>query len=129
MRQRAAGRWAAFGLALVISAVLLFSPGSRVPTDPPWADEATHLLVFAVLAVTGLRCPVPARTLLGVLAGYAAASELVQVLLPIDRSGTVRDVLVDVVGVGLGAVVLTAAQTRSWISTGRRARRGRRATR
>ena len=119
MGQRAAGRWAAFGLALVVSAVLLFSPGSRVPTDPPWADEATHLLVFAVLAVTGLRCPVPARTLLGMLAGYAVASELVQVLLPIDRSGTVRDVLVDVVGLALGVAALTVAQRRVWISAGR----------
>lgn len=129
MRQRAAGRWGVFGLALVISAVLLFSPGTRVPTGPPWADEATHLLVFAVLAVTGLRCPVPARTLLGVLAGYAAASELVQVLLPIDRSGTVRDALVDLVGLALGAAVLTAAQRRARISTGRRPRRDRQATR
>ena len=129
MRQRAARRWTAFGLAVLISAGVLFSPGNRVPADTPWADEATHLLVFAVLAVTGLRCPVPARTLLGVLAGYAAASELVQLLLPIDRSGTVRDVLVDVVGLALGVAALTVAQRWFWISAGRRARRGRRATR
>ncbi len=129
MRQRAAGRWAAFGLALVISAVLLFSPGRRVPTEPPWADEATHLLVFTVLAVTGLRCPVPVRTLLGMLTGYAVASELAQVLLPIDRSGTVRDALVDVVGLALGAAALTAAGRRTRARAGQWARRGRRATR
>ncbi len=129
MRQRAAGPWAAFGVAVLVSAMLLFSPGSRVRADPPWADEAVHLLVFAVLAVTGLRCPVPARTLLVTLAGYAVASELVQALLPIDRSGTVRDVLVDVVGVALGAAALTAAERCARISAGRRPRRVRRATR
>lgn len=85
--------------------------------------------MFAVLAATGLRCPVPARTLLATLAGYAVASELVQALLPIDRTGTVGDVLVDVVGVALGAAALTAAERRARISGGRRPRRGRRATR
>ena len=51
----------------------------------PGLDKVVHLLTFGSLALTGLRAGLPARWLLPVLAVHAAASEVLQELLPPAR--------------------------------------------
>ena len=90
-----------FVVALSLSVIVLFTPESGVPSSPPGTDKVVHCLLFALLAVTGLRA-LP-RWVLGALVGYAALSEVLQALItPLHRSGDVLDALTDVVGIALG---------------------------
>ncbi|MFP5072897.1 VanZ family protein [Pseudonocardia nantongensis] len=99
-----------FGLAVLLSLVVLFLPASGVPSSPPGTDKVVHLLLFAVLAVTARTAGWRAAPVLAGLLGYAALSEVLQALLPLGRSGDVLDGLVDVagalLGVGVSALVL-----------------------
>ena len=104
-----------FVVALSLSVIVLFTPESGVPNSPPGVDKVVHCLLFALLAVTGLR--VASRWVLAALVGYAALSEVLQALItPLHRSGDVLDALTDVVGIGLGwgvAVLISARASRS----------------
>ncbi|PRY42402.1 VanZ family protein [Umezawaea tangerina] len=89
-----------------LSVIVLFTPESGVPSSPPGTDKVVHCLLFALLAVTGLRAaagwPRPRWVLLA-LVGYAGLSEVLQALItPLHRSGDVLDALTDVVGIALG---------------------------
>jgi VanZ family protein len=112
------------------------------PPTPGWfpdADKLEHAAGFALpvgLLVLALglrrlaRGRTPSRTTLvvvvAVFAAHAVLSEVVQHLFYTGRSGDPRDVLADVVGIALGAVVATAllrrAVRRSWagVAPGRR---------
>ena len=92
----------AFGLALLVSVAVLFTPASGVPTAPPGTDKVVHLLVFAALASTGRWAGVARLPLAVGLVGYAAVSEVVQGTTSLGRSASVADVLADLAGVGLG---------------------------
>ncbi|GAA4681200.1 hypothetical protein GCM10023215_13550 [Pseudonocardia yuanmonensis] len=94
-----------FGLAVLVSLVVLFLPASGVPSAPPGVDKLVHLGVFALLGATGRWAGVPALPLVLALAGYAGLSEVLQGLLPIGRSGDVLDAVVDCVGVSLGVAL------------------------
>ena len=78
-----------FGLAVLLSLVVLFLPASGVPSSPPGTDKVVHLLLFAVLAVTARTAGWRAAPVLAGLLGYAALSEVLQALLPLGRSGDV----------------------------------------
>ncbi|MGY2064829.1 VanZ family protein [Blastococcus sp. SYSU DS0619] len=93
---------AVFALAVAVSLVVLFAPGSDVPSAPPGVDKVVHLLVFAGLAVTGRWAGVPLAPLAVALVLYAAGSELVQGLTPLARSASVVDAAADLVGVAVG---------------------------
>ena len=90
-----------FGGLLVVSLVMFLLPTDDLSPNAP-NDKVTHLLTFAVLALTGRRAGVPVLPLLGGLTAYAAATEVLQALLPINRHGEVRDLVADVGGVLLG---------------------------
>ena len=93
---------AAFALALLVSAVVLFLPASGVPTAPAGTDKLVHLLVFAALAVTGRWAAVgPVPLGLGLLV-YAGLSEVVQGTAPLGRSASLADGAFDAMGVALG---------------------------
>ncbi len=95
-------RRAAFALALLVSAVVLFLPASGVPSAPPGTDKLVHLLVFAALAFTGRWAGVrPVPLGLGLLV-YAGLSEVVQGTAPLGRSASLADGAFDVTGVVLG---------------------------
>ncbi|MCF6746200.1 VanZ family protein [Blastococcus sp. KM273128] len=103
---------AAFAVALLVSAVVLFLPSSGVPTAPPGTDKVVHLLVFAALAGTGRWAGMPRVPLGAALLAYAVGSELVQGLTPIGRSMSAADVVADVVGIVLGLLVWEALTRR-----------------
>ena len=106
-----------FVLAVLLSLVVLFAPASGVPTAPPGTDKIVHLAVFALLALTGRAAGFRSWPLLAGLVVYAAASEVLQALLPIGRTGDVVDALVDVAGallaLGLSALVARRRTARS----------------
>lgn len=82
-------------------------PARYLPSRLPlWADPVVHIGLFTVgtwiLSRTkGLRWG------LAVGSGAAVASELAQEMLPIVRSGSIRDVLVDGIGIAIGAGLFT----------------------
>ena len=90
-----------FAILLGVSLVLFLTPGDDVPQGGP-DDKVVHLLTFVALAACGRWAGVP-WVVLGIgLAAYAAVTEILQAVLPIDRDGDVHDVLADVTGVVLG---------------------------
>ncbi|MCZ2859924.1 VanZ family protein [Blastococcus sp. VKM Ac-2987] len=96
---------AVFALAVLASLVVLFAPGSDVPSAPPGVDKLVHLLVFAGLAVTGRWAGIPRTPLAVGLVLYAVGSELVQGLTPLARSASVADGAADLAGVAVGLLV------------------------
>lgn len=103
-----------FWIALAVVSVLLLTPGTAVPVEPPGSDKVMHALLFAALALTGRvgRFPLPS---LGIgLIAYAVATETLQGLLPINRYGDPLDVLADSVGVLIGLIVAWSSSLRFW---------------
>ena len=79
-----------FAGLLGISLVMFLLPGDDVSASAP-NDKLVHGLTFVALAVAGRWAGVrPVRLGLG-LAAYAAVTEILQAVLPIDRHGDVRD--------------------------------------
>jgi VanZ family protein len=99
----------AFAAVLALSVVVLFSPGSDVPSGLPVSDKVVHFSLFLALAVTGRAAAVPAVPLGVALVAYAGVSEVLQTVLPIDRDGDLRDGLADTLGVLAGLAVVTLA--------------------
>lgn len=94
--------------AFAVTLVMLFSPGSTVPSGPPNSDKLTHFLMFAVLvfAARYARHRVLAVALWA--AAYAVVSEVLQGLLPIHRSASVWDAAADLLGVTVGLLLFWA---------------------
>lgn len=92
----------AFAVAVLVSLVVLFTPAADVPSAAPGVDKVVHLLLFAVLALTGRWAGVRPGPLVLCLAAYAALSEVLQALTPLARSGSAADLLADLAGIGLG---------------------------
>jgi hypothetical protein len=104
----------ALAVAVAVNLVILFWPRPASPGGLPGLDKMVHLATFGSVALTGLRAGLPARWLLPVLAAHAVASEVVQELLLSRRSGDLRDVVADLVGVLAGTLLARA----SWGSDG-----------
>ena len=92
----------AFGAAVLASLVVIFAPAGDVPSAAPGVDKVVHLLLFAVLAVTGRWAGVRLGPLAVGLASYAAVSEVVQAVTPLARSGSPADLLADLAGIAVG---------------------------
>ncbi|WP_051461461.1 VanZ family protein [Tomitella biformata] len=107
-------RWSVFPLSAVfaLSLVILFSPGSTVPSGPPNSDKVVHALLFAALAAASRLAGVGWRVTIAWVLAYAALSEVLQATLPIHRSGSWWDLAADAFGMALGLVVC-AVITRS----------------
>jgi VanZ like family len=105
----------AFAIAVLVSLAVLFAPADDVPFAPAGADKLVHLALFAALAVTGRWAGIGRGALAVGLVAYAAVSELLQGLTPLDRSASVADWLADAAGVLVGLLL--------WESLTRRRRR------
>ncbi|CCQ15502.1 putative integral membrane protein [Rhodococcus sp. AW25M09] len=91
-------------VTFVVSLVVLFTPASGVPSGFEHSDKIIHFVLFAVLAYTSRLAGIDwIRTALWVL-GFAIASEFLQAILPLGRSGSAADALADAAGVALGLV-------------------------
>jgi VanZ family protein len=104
----------AFAVAVLVSLAVLFAPAGQVPDAPPGVDKVVHVAVFLSLALTGRWAGVRAVVLGGLLVAYGAVSEVLQAVTPLERSGSVADLLADALGValGLGAWALGARRGR-----------------
>ncbi len=101
----------AFGLVVLASLVVLYAP--RTTGDGvPHLDKLVHALLFAALAVSGLRAGVRPLVLLLLLIAHAVSSELIQEHLLSERGGDPLDVLADVAGVAGGSAVERASWRR-----------------
>ncbi|MGY1739758.1 MULTISPECIES: VanZ family protein [unclassified Blastococcus] len=96
-------------VTVLVSLAVLFTPGDDVPSAPPGVDKLIHLALFAALAVAGRWAGVRPRPLAALLVAYALASEVVQALTPLERSGSVADWLADVLGAALGLLAWEGA--------------------
>ena len=89
---------------LLVSLMMFLLPADDLTSSAP-NDKVTHLLTFAVLALSGRWAGVPTLPLLGGLTAYAAATEVLQAVLPINRHGDLRDLAADLAGVLAGLAV------------------------
>lgn len=101
-------------LAVIISLVVLFKPGSDGPLPFPQADKVIHAITFGLLALGLWWRQVGWKQILVSLIGYAVASEVIQHFWIPGREGDVLDVLADTTGVGLmlGLVMSSRAKSR-----------------
>lgn len=105
-----------FGAVVALSLYMLFSPSDGVPTFPDvwfFNDKLIHGTLFAALAFTGRLAGVSLRVLAPALVAYAAGSEVLQALLPIDRDGDPLDFLADSTGIAIGLFAGRAVRTAS----------------
>lgn len=101
-------RYVPLAIATVIVLVMMFSPGSTVPSGPENSDKVTHALMFAALAVTSRYARIGAAWTAAWLLVFAGLSEVLQGALPIQRSCSVWDAAADAVGIVIGLVVARA---------------------
>ena len=102
-------------VAVVAQLLVLYWPVVTVEGPVSWTDKVVHLLVFAVPTYAVGRALRSVRVAVLVFAVHAPISELVQHALLPGRSGDVWDVVLDLVGVALGAAVLVvSSRTRRW---------------
>ena len=102
-----------FAVAVLVSLAVLFAPADDVPAAPPGLDKVVHLVLFAALAASGRWAGIRARVLAALLLVYAAVSEVVQGLTPLERSASVADWVADAVGVLAGLLAWAALERRS----------------
>lgn len=103
-------RYWPLAIAVFIALIMLFSPGSTVPSGPENSDKITHALMFVALAMTSLYARIPLWLTVIWLVLFAAISEVLQGVLPISRSASLWDAAADLVGVaiGIGIVAIVA---------------------
>jgi len=88
-----------FWFVLLVSAVVLLSPKTPSGAEVNGIDKVIHALLFGLLAAA-TRARFAAG--LGWVLAYAATSEVLQAVLPINRDGGVADAVADAAGALLG---------------------------
>ena len=116
---RSPARWRiAFAVSVAAQLAVLYWPRTVGAGGLPHLDKVVHAAVFAAVAATGLLAWAPQRRVVAVvlaaLVAHAAASEVVQAVVLPGRSGDVRDVVADLVGVALGVLVTRRVVQASW---------------
>jgi VanZ family protein len=95
----------AFAVVVLVSLAVLFAPADDVPFAAPGVDKVVHAGLFLALALTGRWAGIGRPVLGTLLVVYAAVSEVLQGLTPLDRSMSVADWVADVAGIVLGLVL------------------------
>ena len=102
-------------VAVVAQLLVLYWPVVTVEGPVSWTDKVVHLVVFAVPTYAVGRALRSVRVAVRVFAVHAPDSELVQHAWLPGRSGDVWDVVLDLVGVAIGATALVvSSRTRRW---------------
>ncbi|WP_051684206.1 hypothetical protein [Blastococcus sp. URHD0036] len=99
-------------VTVLVSLAVLFTPGDDVPSSPAGVDKLVHFSLFAALALAGRWAGLQVRTLVVLLVAYAAGSEVVQWLAPLDRDGSLGDWGADVLGIALALLTWEALARR-----------------
>ena len=95
---------------MAIACLLLFTPGSAVPSGPPGADKVVHFLIFGMLAVSSRYARIGERFTLAWVLAFAACSEVIQALWVRNAHGTLvvaEDSSCAPAAVGFGMTVVT----------------------
>ena len=92
----------AFGLALAVQLIAVYSPQGLAGPGITGLDKVVHVSIFFAPALALLMMGIRARWALGILALHAPVSELIQHFFLPQRSGDVFDALADLSGVALG---------------------------
>jgi len=102
-------------VAVVAQLIVLYWPVVTVEGPVSWTDKVIHLLVFAVPTYAVGRALGSVRAAVLIFAIHAPVSELVQQVLLPGRTGDGWDVVLDLVGVALGAAALVVgSRSRRW---------------
>jgi hypothetical protein len=88
-----------------VNLVILYWPRAVSQGGIPYADKVVHVVIFAIVAATGLRARVSLAWLVGLLGAQAVISELVQHWFLANRTGDPADVAADLVGVAVGVLI------------------------
>ncbi len=96
----ATGRRLLFALAVLAQLVALYWPRPVDPESSLPVDKLVHAAIFGAVLWTGVRVGLRPGLLAAVLAVHAGVSEVIQGTV-LDRDGNVRDVLADLVGIGV----------------------------
>lgn len=102
----------AFLVAVVASAVLLFSPSAPGTGPFEGSDKVVHALIFLTLAALGRRAGLPVGGLALGLVLYAVGSELLQSL-EAERTASATDALADATGLTAGLLLYVAWRRRA----------------
>jgi len=94
----------AFGVALAVQLVAVYSPVGPVGPEINGFDKVVHASIFLAPAFAALMWGIRARWALGILALHAPVSELIQQFGLPHRDGDVFDVMADLGGVVLGGL-------------------------
>jgi len=95
----------AFGVALAIQLIVVYSPEGIGGPSINGLDKVVHVSIFAAPALAALLAGMSAPWALGILALHAPVSELVQRFVLSMRTGDLFDVMADLGGVALGWLV------------------------
>jgi VanZ family protein len=90
---------------VVVNLLVLYWPRVVSGGGIPFADKLVHIVIFGLVAATGLCARLPVAWLVGVLVAQAVVSELVQHWFLANRTGDPRDVAADLIGVAVGVLV------------------------
>jgi len=101
-----------FAVVVLVSLAVLFTPADDVPFAPPGVDKLVHACIFAALALSGRWAGIGRSVLGALLVAYAALSEVLQGLTPLERSASAGDWLADVIGLVLGLALWNAVSRR-----------------
>lgn len=90
-------------VAVALNLAVLFAPSAPTPpSGGPPLDKLVHVLVFALPTYALIRAGLPRRWVLAALVLWAPVSELAQLMLLDQRTGSWQDALADLVGIALG---------------------------
>jgi hypothetical protein len=95
----------AFGVALAIQLIAVYSPEGLAGPSITGLDKVVHVSIFAAPALAALMAGISPAWALGILALHAPVSELIQHFALSHRTGDVFDAMADFAGVALGGLV------------------------
>lgn len=95
----------------VIILIGCLTPHSELPDELlTWNDKGQHMSIFALFAILWRMTGLPFITVMTVGLLFGGLIEVLQYLLPINRSGDWLDLAADFVGVLIGLLIAPAIQ-------------------